>query len=62
MSSLFIQSREYGFEVDTPSFGYWVKAGMAFTLGTGILAAIWALFVLTVLVGFGVLTALPHIH
>ena len=33
MPTLSVQQMPNGFELETPSFGYWVKAGAAFTLG-----------------------------
>lgn len=47
MSSLSVETTPAGFEVQTPSFGYWFKAGIAFTVGAGIVyvlsAVLWAI-------------------
>lgn len=32
-----VQQMPHGYDVEAPSFGYWLKAGMAFTLGAGII-------------------------
>ncbi len=42
MKTLSVQQMPNGFEVETPTFGYWVKAGIAFTLGAGIVTVIAA--------------------
>jgi len=36
MRTVSVQQMPNGFEIETPTFWYWVKAGMAFTLGAGI--------------------------
>lgn len=38
MPTLSVQHMPNGFEIETPSFWYWMKAGIAFTLGAG---AVW---------------------
>lgn len=57
MKTISVQMMPNGFEIEPPSFGYWVKAGMAFTLGGGIvtIAAVilWAVLGLGVLAGIG---------
>lgn len=35
MRTISVQQMPNGFEVETPTFWYWMKAGMAFTLGAG---------------------------
>jgi hypothetical protein len=35
MSTISVQEMPNGFEVETPTFWYWMKAGVAFTLGAG---------------------------
>lgn len=40
MPSLSVESRPYGFEIEAPSFLYWVKAGFAFSVGAAFMAAI----------------------
>lgn len=39
-----------GFEIDAPTFGYWFKAGAAFTLGAGAVSLVamvlsWIVFI-----------------
>lgn len=45
MRTLSARQMPDGFELEVPTFGYWVKAGMAFTLGAGtvtvIAGALW---------------------
>jgi hypothetical protein len=36
MRTISVQKMPDGFEVETPSFGYWFKAGVAFTAGAGV--------------------------
>lgn len=36
MRTISVQQMPNGFEVETPTFWYWMKAGIAFTLGAGI--------------------------
>jgi hypothetical protein len=45
MKTLSLQQMPNGFELEVPSFGYWVKAGAAFTLGAGTIG--FALFVIS---------------
>jgi len=40
MKTLSVQQIGTGFELETPSFWLWVKAGMAFTLGAGIVTVV----------------------
>lgn len=35
MKTWTVQQMPNGFEIDAPTFGYWFKAGAAFTLGAG---------------------------
>jgi len=53
-----------GFELETPSFGYWLKAGMAFTLGAGIITVTAAVCWMFVSIAFttAFLRALAHAH
>lgn len=42
MRTISVQTMPNGFEVETPSFGYWFKAGAAFTAGALVVgAAVW---------------------
>jgi len=36
MPTLSVQQMPNGFEVETPTFWYWFKAGVAFTIGAGL--------------------------
>lgn len=48
MKTLSVQTMPNGFELEVPTFGYWFKAGMAFTLGAGLVtvtAAICWMFI-----------------
>jgi len=36
MRTLSLQQMPNGYELETPSFGYWMKAGIAFTLGAAV--------------------------
>ena len=48
MTVLSLQQMPNGFELETPSFSYWFKAGIAFTLGAGIVTVtFWVLWVMT---------------
>jgi hypothetical protein len=65
MKTLSVQQMPNGFEVEQPSFGYWLKAGMAFTLGGGIVTVtaivLYAVLWLGVLAGIGsALTPTAH--
>jgi hypothetical protein len=55
MKCISVQQMPNGFEVETPTFGYWFKAGAAFTLGAGIVtvcaAAVWGTIGLMVVSG-----------
>ena len=53
MRTLSVQTMPNGFEVETPTFGYWLKAGVAFGLGTLIAAVVWFVMILTVLTTLG---------
>lgn len=35
MPTISVQQMPNGFEIETPSFWYWMKAGIAFTIGAG---------------------------
>jgi uncharacterized membrane protein len=56
MRTISIQTMPNGFELETPTFGYWFKAGIAFTLGAGLVtvlgALLWMMFWFTMLTGF----------
>lgn len=43
MKTISVQSMPNGFELEMPSFGYWVKAGVAFTTGAAIVAVCGAI-------------------
>jgi hypothetical protein len=55
MRTLSVQQMPNGYELEVPSFGYWVKAGIAFTLGAAVVtvtgAVCWAF------ISFGMLAA-----
>jgi hypothetical protein len=55
MRTISVQVMPNGFEVETPTFWYWMKAGIAFTLGAGIVTFVavvsWVLVSFTVLAG-----------
>ncbi len=36
MTTISVQQMPNGYELETPSFWYWMKAGMAFTLGAAV--------------------------
>jgi hypothetical protein len=53
MRTISVQEMPNGFEVETPTFWYWMKAGMAFTLGAGIVSLsavlLYSLFLVNIL-------------
>jgi hypothetical protein len=56
MKTVSLQTMPNGFEFELPSFGYWFKAGVAFTLGAGaiyVLGVIAWLFLLNILPALG---------
>lgn len=58
MPTISVQHMPNGFEVETPSFLYWLKAGVAFTLGAGgvyVFGVILWLLLLSVAPSLGVL-------
>ena len=50
MKTVSLQSMPNGFELELPSFTYWLKAGAAFTLGVGVVyvvaIVVWVVLVL----------------
>jgi len=66
MKTLSVQQMPNGYEVEPPSFGYWLKAGMAFTLGGGIVTVtavvLYGVLWVGVLAGIGsALTPAPRL-
>jgi hypothetical protein len=58
------QRREFltaDLNVHWPRFGYWVKAGIAFTIGAMIVTLasylLWMLFIVNIIIGFGRMVA-----
>jgi len=54
MKTLSVQQMPNGYELDTPGFTFWFKAGAAFTLGAGaagLVAWLFAWLVFIVLLG-----------
>lgn len=60
MRTISVQVMPNGFEVETPTFWYWMKAGVAFTLGAGIVTVTFALC--WMLVSFGLLAGMLSAH
>jgi len=56
MRTMSVQQMPNGFEVEVPTFGYWMKAGMAFTSGALIVimttAVAWFFFSFAMTIGF----------
>lgn len=55
MRTISVQQMPNGFEVETPTFWYWMKAGVAFTLGAAIVTVTtvvcWAIVSWSLLAG-----------
>lgn len=56
MRTISVQQMPNGFEVETPTFAYWLKAGIAFTLGAGIVTVTAA--ITWFVVGWGMIAAM----
>lgn len=42
MPTLSVQQMPNGFELEVPTFWYWMKAGIAFTMGAGVVSILSA--------------------
>ena len=55
MKTISVQQMPNGYEIEPPSFAYWLKAGIAFTLGGGIVTLagllVWAVLGLGMMTG-----------